>query len=310
MGLGCLALSVGYPSPPPDAATVDDVLRSAAAAALPHSLFVDTADVYCHPHTALHQSERAVCAVQSSLLGSSTGGSLLVSTKSGMKRVSDDSSGWRPGPNNAASVRAGILAARSALSPGQPLFLYSLHHSDAFAPPGCLESALQEAASCVAEGLVSHIGLCNATVPLLDRALRCGAVPIAAVQNEWSLFTREADKELPSSAAASSKKGVLLWCARHHVPFVAYSPLGGLKTRRGERQALGVKVPAIAALATQKGVSEQAITLAAMLHRGAQHGAEMLLLVGAREEEHIVDSLGAAAVRLTDAETAQVMGAL
>jgi aryl-alcohol dehydrogenase-like predicted oxidoreductase len=226
---------------------VDGVLRSAAAAALPHALFVDTEDVYCHPHTSLHQSERAVAAVQSSL--GSSAASLVVSTKSGMKRVSDDSSGWRPGANNAASVRAGILAARANLSPGQPLFLYSLHHSDAFAPPGCIESALQEAAACVAEGLVRNIGLCNATVPLLDRALRCGAVPLAAVQNEWSLFTREADKELPPSAAASSKKGVLLWCARHNVPFVSYSPLGGLKTRRGERQALGEKVPAIAALA-------------------------------------------------------------
>jgi aryl-alcohol dehydrogenase-like predicted oxidoreductase len=57
-------------------------------------------------------------------------------------------------------------------------------------------------------------------------------------------------------------------------------------------------------------VSQQAITLAAMLHRGGQLGARVLLLVGARSEAHIVDSIGAAAVRLTDAETAQVMGAL
>ena len=57
-------------------------------------------------------------------------------------------------------------------------------------------------------------------------------------------------------------------------------------------------------------MSQQAITLAAMLHRGGQLGARVLLLVGARSEAHIVDSIGAAAVRLTDAETAQVMGAL
>ena len=135
-------------------------------------------------------------------------------------------------------------------------------------------------------------------------------MPIAAVQNEWSLFSRDAEKVRPSTSPASTKKGVLLWCASHHVPFIAYAPLGGLKARRGERQALGAKVPAIAALATSKGLSQQALTLAAMLHRCRELGAEVLLLVGARCEEHIVDSMSAMHVRLTPVETAQVMGAL
>ena len=332
VGLGCLALSVGYPSPPPPA-SVDSVFRSAASAALPHALFVDTADVDCHPYKDVHQSERALGALQNSLRSSSAG-SLAVSTKSGMKRVSDDSKGWRPGSTSPDSVRSGIFAARAALSPGLPLFLYSLHHADAFSAPGCIEAALQVAAACVAEGLVSNIvrtapesiisspmltplfaatphqGLANATVPLLERARLCGAVPIAAVQNEWSLFARDAEKERPATAAASSQKGVLQWCAAHHVPFIAYAPLGGLKARRGERQALGAKVPAIAVLAAAKGVSQQAIALAAMLHRGRQIGAEVLVLVGARSKEHILASMSAASVRLTPAEAVQVMGAL
>ena len=69
-------------------------------------------------------------------------------------------------------------------------------------------------------------------------------------------------------------------------------------------------MPAIAALAKAKGMSQEAITLAAMLHRGRQIGAEVLLLVGACRKEHIVDSMSAASVQLTPAETAQVMGAL
>ena len=118
---------------------------------------MDTADVYCHPHKDVHQSERALGALQNSLRSTSAGGSLAVSTKSGMKRVSDDSTGWRPGSTSTANVRAGIVAARAALSPGRPLFLFSLHHADAFSAHGCIEAALHEAAACVAEGLVSNI---------------------------------------------------------------------------------------------------------------------------------------------------------
>jgi len=305
VGLGCLALSVGYPVAPPSASEAAAAVRAAAAAVAPQRLFVDTADVYCHPHTDTHANERLLRTVQTAL-ASAGGAPLALSTKSGMRRLNDESTGWRPGPTSAASVRASILAARAALSPDRPLFLYSLHHADAFAAPGVLEAALRECAACVAEGLVTHVGLCNATVPLLERALR--VLPLAAVQNEWSLYQREAEKERPPAAAASSKKGVLRWCAENGVAFIAYAPLGGLKARRGERPALTAHAPALAALAAAKGVSPQAAALAAMLHRGGQIGAQVVLLPGARTAAHAAESAAAAGVRLSDAEAARVMG--
>jgi aryl-alcohol dehydrogenase-like predicted oxidoreductase len=335
VGFGCLAISVGYPCAPPGERAVRAMLRAAAEALLPYSLLVDTADTYCDPHTEVHGNERLLAEVQRDLqsrhcrdeeeeekkkeedelenctdtsaaltASSSVGGaSITISTKWGMRRISSDSRGWCPGPTSPASVREGIIAARRALGlePGQRrIFLWSLHHAEAFATPGVLEAALHEAAACVREGLVEHIGLCNASVALLERANACGAVRIATVQNEWNVFGSEGSR--------AHTHEVLSWCSRNKVLFVAHSPLGGLKTRRGERKSLGEHVPAIAKLAVAKGVSPHVIALGAMLHRGRELGTDVLLLVGARRETNILDSIGATEISLSQEETALVLG--
>jgi len=307
VGLGTLPAGVGYPAPAqrPNAAALRELVAAAARAASPAALFVDTADVYCDPYTDVHALERdlATCAAAEKAAGRQA---LALTTKSGMRRISDDSTGWRPAPaaTTAAGVRASILAAREALCPGEPLLLWSLHHTDGLSPPA-LEACLRAAALCVEEGLLRHVGLCNVTVPLLRRALALG-VPVAAVQNEWSPYQREAEKALPPTAAASSKKGVLRFCAQHDIVFVAYAPLGGLKARRGER-ALGRDHPQAAAVAARRGCSAHAVCLAALLGRGRQLGARVVLIPGARGAEHAADSVAAAKLRLSDADIAAIL---
>lgn len=57
IGLGCLALSVAYPTACPE--DPHAILAAAVASACPHApLVIDTADTYCHPHTDLHANER------------------------------------------------------------------------------------------------------------------------------------------------------------------------------------------------------------------------------------------------------------
>jgi len=330
IGLGTLACGVAYPDPSarPDAATFAAIVKAAAARCGPAApLFVDAADTYCHPHTAKHAIEAQLRDVAATL---PAGSPIIVSTKSGMVRIKDDSTGWRPGSTRPEAVRAAILAAQAAVCGGgsaggaadgaaaaagadgaaagasgpQPLFLWSLHHADGFAAPGVLEAAMAAALQCVAEGRLLHIGLCNATVPLIARAR--SVAPIAAVQNEWGLFQREADRLRPPGAAASSRKGVLRYCAESGITFVAHSPLGGLKARRGERGAAGL--PALAALAAARGVSPHAAGLACLLHRGQELGARVLLIPGARTAAHAVDSVAAAGLALTDAEVRAVLG--
>jgi aryl-alcohol dehydrogenase-like predicted oxidoreductase len=231
---------------------------------------------------------------------------VTATTKSGTTRINGESTGWQPGPTTHAAVRAGIVAAKAELAaPGEPLFLWAMHHADGFAGPGVLEAALTEAKACVAEGLVRHIGLCNATVSLLNRAV--AVTPLLAVQNEWSLFNCEAEKRRPAGAAASRKKEMIKACAALGVVFVAHSPLGGLKARRGER-GLATAFPQLAAVATAHSASRHAVCLAAMLRRGEQLGARIIVIPGARTAEHLLDSLSAASLVLTDAEVSSIMG--
>ena len=94
---------------------------------------------------------------------------------------------------------------------------------------------------------------------------------------------------------------MLPFCAARGITFVGYAPLGGLKARRGERK-LAQDYPKLAALAQLKGVSVQAATLAALLHRGRALGARVVLIPGARTAAHAADSCGAATLALTRAE--------
>jgi aryl-alcohol dehydrogenase-like predicted oxidoreductase len=305
VGLGTLPAGVAYPAPAlrPSAAAFRGVLQAAAAAAaLP--LFVDCADTYCEPCTNTHALERELAAAAAALPDLT----LVLGTKSGMARVNSESNGWRPSARGCTpgGVRDAILAARAAMcAPGAPLFLWSLHHCDSLGAPGSLEACLAAAAQCVAEGALLHVGLCNATVPLLRRALASG-VPVVCVQNEWSPYQREAEKALPAGAAASSKKGVLPFCAERGIVFVGYAPLGGLKARRAER-SLARDHPGFASLAAKHGCSAHAACLAALLHRGRALGARVLLIPGARTAAHAADSCAAAALTLTDAEVRAVL---
>ena len=69
--------------------------------------------------------------------------------------------------------------------------LYYPHFPDPRVP---IEDTVAAVAELVDEGLVGHVGLSNVTVQQLARAARVH--PIAAVQVEWSLWSRGAEREL------------------------------------------------------------------------------------------------------------------
>ena len=298
VGLGTLPLGVSYPDPAkvPDAAGARAVQAAAVAAASPARLFVDLADTYCTPFTALRALERVLSAGVDALAKPP-----VLTSKAGMVRVSDASSGWRPAKVTPASVRSSILASREACGCGdRPLFLWSLHHADALKAPGAIEAALAAAAACVREGVLSHVGLCNATPDLIRRAL--AVTPLLCVQNEWSPWARTAER--PEGAVAAA--GTLALCAARGVVFVAYGALGGLKARTGERDAAANE--AIARVAAARGASPSAVVLAALLHRGRALGARVIVLAGARTVAHASDSgRHGARLRLSDADVDAVL---
>jgi aryl-alcohol dehydrogenase-like predicted oxidoreductase len=87
--------------------------------------------------------------------------------------------------------------------------LYLQHRQDPAVP---IEETIGELLSLHQEGKVRAGGLCEVTVETLERA--SAVMPVAALQTEYSLWSREPEADL------------LPACRRLGVQFIAYSPLG------------------------------------------------------------------------------------
>jgi len=87
--------------------------------------------------------------------------------------------------------------------------LYYLHRVDPAVP---IEETMQALADLVRAGKIRHVGLSEVSAQTLERA--CRVHPVAALESEYSLWTRDPEH------------GVLGACRRLGVAFVAYSPLG------------------------------------------------------------------------------------
>ncbi len=87
--------------------------------------------------------------------------------------------------------------------------LYYMHRKD---PKVEIEEIIGAMSKLVTQGKVKHLGICEANPEMIRRAH--AVHPLAAVQNEYSLWSREPEQE------------VLDLCLELGISFVAYSPLG------------------------------------------------------------------------------------
>jgi len=177
--------------------------------------------------------------------------------------------------------------------------LYYLHRRDPAVP---IEETVGAMAELVTAGKVRHLGLSAISADTLRRAARVH--PIAAVQSEYSLFTRDPEQ------------GLLAACEELGVGFVAYSPLGrGVLTGtiRGEADLAEADlrrlsprlqgenlthnltlVDAVAALAADKGIAPGQLALAWLLHQRDW----LVPLFGTRRAARVESNAQAAAVTL------------
>jgi aryl-alcohol dehydrogenase-like predicted oxidoreductase len=178
--------------------------------------------------------------------------------------------------------------------------LYYQHRVDPQTP---IEETVGAMAELVREGKVRYLGLSEAGPRTLRRAH--AVHPIAAVQTEYSLWSRD-----PEDA-------VLPVCRELGIGFVAYSPLGrGFLTgairrfedlaaddyRRMSPRFQGENfqknldlVARIEALAAEKGCRPSQLALAWVLAQGA----DLVPIFGTRRERYLVENLGALAIELT-----------
>jgi aryl-alcohol dehydrogenase-like predicted oxidoreductase len=192
IGLGCMGMSWAY------GAGDDKVSLAVIDRALELGVtFLDTSDVY-GPFTNEQLVGRAIAGRRDDV---------VLATKAGL--VVEDRANYVLGRDGRPEhIRAACEASLQRLGV-DAIDLYYLHRVDPGVP---IEDSYGAMAELVAEGKVRSLGLSEVDVATLERA--AAIHPIAALQSELSLWTRDALAD------------VLPWCREHDVAFVPFAPLG------------------------------------------------------------------------------------
>ncbi|WP_341992368.1 aldo/keto reductase [Azorhizobium sp. AG788] len=289
IGLGCMGMSEFYGAS--DDAQSLETLEAALAAGI--TLF-DTADMYGTGHNE-------------TLLGRFLKGKrdrVVLATKFGNVRGPN---GERLGINGSPEyVRTACDASLKRLGI-ETIDLYYQHRVDPKTP---IEDTVGAMSRLVEAGKVRFLGLSECSVATLRRA--AAVHPIAAVQTEYSLWTRDPEAEM------------LAVCGELGASFVAYSPLGrafltGAVTsvddlatddfRRNNPRFQGEAftqnrrlADALAAFAAARNVTAAQIALAWLLNK--QPG--VIPIPGTRRIKYVQENAAAVAIRLSAAELAEL----
>jgi aryl-alcohol dehydrogenase-like predicted oxidoreductase len=271
VGYGGMHLSIQ--DRPPEA----QALRVVHAAVEAGVTLIDTADVYCLDDGEIGHNERLIArALQTSSVAREN---VIVATKGGMRRPGGR---WEV-DGRPEHLRAACHRSLEALGV-ERIDLYQLHTPDSRVP---LAESVGALAELQREGKIRWIGLSNVSVPEIRAAER--VVQVTSVQNRLNPFFREALAE-----------GVVEYCTRQGIGFLAYSPIGGGRLNR--------KLPAhpvLRPMASRLGVTPHALVLAWVLARSPA----VIVIPSARTVEHALDSIAAADLELSEADLSAITAA-
>ncbi|MGY1944974.1 aldo/keto reductase [Nocardia asiatica] len=290
-GLGCMGMSHAY-------GAADD---EQSIATLRHALdsgvtLLDTADFY----GAGHNEE---------LIGRAVAGrrdEVVLATKFGFANRLGEPTRIR---GDAAYVRQACEASLRRLGVDH-IDLYYLHRVDPQVP---IEETVAAMAELVRAGKVRHLGLSEAGARTIRRAH--AVHPIAALQSEWSLWTRDLEAEIAPV------------CRALGIGLVPFSPLGrGFLTGRyssveglaqtdvrrsqprfaeGNLERNLTIVAKLNELAEAKGVTAGQLALAWVQHRGE----DVVPIPGTRRQRYLEENLAALTVELSPEDLAAIEAA-
>jgi pyridoxine 4-dehydrogenase len=175
--------------------------------------------------------------------------------------------GWGAGNGRPDVLRGQIEQSLRRLRT-ETIALYYLHRVDPETP---LEDSLGAIKEYRESGKVRHVGLSEVGIDQIERARE--VVPIAAVQNNYSLAERKHDD-------------VVDYCAAQGIVFVPFFPLRGVGSRH------------LSEIADRHGASPAQIALAWLLRRSPT----TLPIPGTLSLEHVKENLAALEIELSDAE--------
>ena len=281
LGLGCMGMTPIYATPDPDEAIA--TIHAAVDAGI---TMIDTADMYAGGKNE-ELVGRALKGVRDKV---------VLASKFGNMRLPDGTRKVNGKPEYVFEACDKALARMGV----DFIDLYYLHRMDPTVP---IEDTVGAMAQLIEQGKVGAIGLSEAGANTIRRAQ--ATHPLAAVQTEYSLASRDVEAE------------ILPTCRELGIGFVAYAPLsrgllsgnitsldelGETDRRRDMPRFQGdnlannlAMVKAVGEIAVSKGVSTAAIAIAWALSRGN----DVVPIPGCSRRETLKDSLTALDVQLS-----------
>lgn len=297
LGFGGMALSHVYGDTDPEQGLA--TLHAAVDAGV---TFIDTADVYGRPREGAQGPAGTNEELVARLLAERRE-DVQIATKFGITgAVGSGAANTTRG--DAAYVQQACEASLRRLGV-ETIDLYYLHRPELGRP---IQETVAAMADLVQQGKVRHLGLSEVTAAELRAAATVH--PIAAVQSEWSLWSRDVERWVVPAAAELG------------TGFVPYSPLGrGFLTgtltresversmRRGQERFAGAAfeanqavVQVIQVVAAELGATSAQVALAWLLSQGERLGLPTVPIPGTRSAERVRENAGAVDLALDDGQ--------